>query len=322
MRFDEVKNKWRGMKASTGFHNSVLFMSFVAVATVFWLILSLNDSVTETFDVNIKLDNVPDSVTFIQDLPVSIHVTVKDKGSNLVRTGMFNRPHVNFNFRDYAENGIFSVNKQEFSMALKTTFGNSAQIASTSVDSLYSRYTTGKGKRVPVDVCSDVSAAPGYIIAKSPVPEVKAVLIYAQANATDTISKVYTECIVRRNLNKTQDVEVKLKPIANVKIVPSSIKVSIPVEPLVKKESTVTVEVEGGTLVEDLLLFPAKVKVEYYTPMSLYSSDLCPVEVWVDYNDIHRTKSDKLPVKTKILADYVESVRVLLDSVEYTVVKK
>lgn len=310
------------MKASTGFHNTVLFMSFVAVATVFWLILSLNDSVTETLEVNIKVDNVPDSVTFIQDLPRSIHVTVKDKGSNLVRTGMFNHPHVNFNFRDFADNGVFSVNKQDFSMALKTTFGNSAQIASSSVDSLYSTFTTGKGKRVPVDVCSDVTAAPGFIIAKSPVPEVKAVLIYAQTDAADTITKVYTQCIVKRNLNKTQDVEVKLKPIANVKIVPSTIKVNIPVEPLVKKESMVTVEVEGGTAIEDLLLFPAKVKVEYYTPMSLYSSDLVPIELWVDYSDIQRTKGDKLPIKAKLLADYVESVRVMLDSVEYTVVKK
>lgn len=322
MQLDEVKNKWRGMKASSGFHNAMVFLCFVAVASVFWLILSLNDNVSETFDVGVRVENVPDTVTFINDLPKNIHVTVKDRGSNLVRTGMFNNPHVSFNFRDFADNGVFSVNKQEFSQALKTTFGSTAQITSSSVDSLYARYTTGKGKRVPVDVCADVTAAPGFIVTKNPVPEVKAVLIYAQSDAADTISKVYTECIVKRNLNKTQDVEVKLKPITNVKIMPSTITVNIPVEPLVKKESMVTVEVEGEAGGNDLLLFPAKVKVEYYTPMSLYSSDLVPIELWVDYNDIGKTKGDKLPIKVKILADYVESVHVMLDSVEYTVVRK
>lgn len=322
LKIDEAKKKWRWMRASAGFHNAMLFLCFVAVASMFWLVLSLNDNVTETFDVSVRVENVPDTVTFINDLPSTIHVTVKDRGSNLVRNGMFNNPHVNFNFRDFANNGVFLVRKQEFSSALKSAFGNSAQIASSSVDSLYSRYATGKGKRVPVVVCADVTAAPGSIISKFPEPEVKSVLIYSDPEDADTISRVYTDKIVKRNLSKTQVVDVKLRPIVNAKIKPSSIKVTIPVEPLVKKESVLTVGVEGIASGEDLLLFPAKVKVEYFTPMSLYSSDLVPIELWVDFNDIRKVKGTKLPVRARILTDYVQNVQVMLDSVEYTVVKQ
>ncbi len=321
IKIEDAKKKWRGMKATRGFHDAMLFLCFVAISLLFWVILSLNDSVTETFDVKVKVDNVPDTVTFINDLPESIHVTVKDRGSNLMRSGMLNNPHVNFNFRDFASSGTFLVKKQELSSALKSAFGNTAQITASSVDSLYSYYTTGKGKRVPVVVVSDITAAPGSIISQLPEPENKSVLIYSNVDIPDTIMRVYTQKIVKRNLSKTEVVEVKLRPIANVKTVPSSIKVTIPVEPLVKKESMVTIRVEGGLRGEDLLLFPAKVKVEYYTPMSLYSSDLVPIELWVDFDDISRVKGDKLPIKTKMLSDYVESVRVMLDSVEYTLVK-
>lgn len=321
IKIEDAKRKWRGMKATRGFHDAVLFLCFVAVSSLFWLILSLNDNVTETFDVKVKIENVPDTVTFINDIPAIINVTVKDRGSNLLRSGMLNNPHVNFNFRDFSEGGIFFVKKQELSSALKSAFGNTAQITASSADSLYSHYTTGKGKRVPIVVISDITCAPGSI-SQIPEPENKSVLIYSDVEITDTITRVYTQKIVKRNLSKTEVVDVKLSPVANVKIVPSSVKVTIPVEPLVKKESMVTIRVEGGTKGEDLLLFPAKVKVEYYTPMSLYSSDLVPIELSVDFNDIHRTKGGKLPIKAKILSDYVESARVMLDSVEYTVVRQ
>ena len=51
------------MKASKGFHSTVVFLCFVVVSTVFWFILAMNDSVTKTFDVSLKIVNVPDSVT-------------------------------------------------------------------------------------------------------------------------------------------------------------------------------------------------------------------------------------------------------------------
>ena len=50
-----------------GFHNALVFLIFVVIATVFWIVITLNDSVTDTFRVKFRVDNVPDSVTFITD---------------------------------------------------------------------------------------------------------------------------------------------------------------------------------------------------------------------------------------------------------------
>ena len=72
---------------------------------------------------------------------------------------------------------------------------------------------------------------------------------------------------------------------------------------------------------ESLLLFPNKVQVVYYVPMSLFNSDLIPVEVAVDYADIYRYSGDRLPVSIRSFADYVASPQIHVDSVEYTLVK-
>ena len=94
---------------SGGFHNALVFLIFVVIATVFWIVITLNDSVTDTFRVKFRVDNVPDSVTFITDPPHEIHVTLRDKGTNILRSGVMRDPTVNVNFRDYAHSGVFRL---------------------------------------------------------------------------------------------------------------------------------------------------------------------------------------------------------------------
>ena len=314
-----IRRKWHGVRTKEGFHRAMLFISFVLVSSLFWLILSLNDNMTHSVDISVKVENIPDSVTFINDLPPSVQVTVKDKGTNLVRVAMLNQLHVNFNFRDFANKGVFAVSRQEFSQALKSLLGNSAQVTSTSVDSLFSYYTTGKGRRIPIVVNADITAAPGYMISGLPMPTQKSVLVYSNTPMADTILRVYTKPIVRRNLSETIEVDVDLRRIPDVRFEPENVHVVIPVEPLVKKESVIPISVDKVPEGKNLLLFPNNVKVVYYIPMSLYSSDLVPVEVFVDYNDVGKYSGNNLPLKLSVVEDYVEGAKVLADSVEYTV---
>ncbi|MDE5807711.1 MAG: YbbR-like domain-containing protein [Muribaculaceae bacterium] len=317
-----MKKKWRSVKASKGFHNAVVFLSFVAVATVFWFILAMNDSVTKTFDVALKIVNVPDSVTFINDPPKDIHVTLRDKGTNLLRKGVVNKPAIYINFRDFASNTYFRYSKSDLDAAIKATFGTSAQIGSVSIDSLALRYTTGKGHRVPIVVRANVSASAGNVIDGLPEPMQRVVKVYSNSSNIDTLTRVYTEPIVKRNLSETTEVEVPLVAMPGVKLVPSKIKVRIVVDPLVKKEGVATVKAlnvpEGMTL----LLFPAVVPVSYYVPMSHFNDEDVPVRVTVNYEDVERTPVSRIPVSITALEGYVASPNVDQPDVEYTIVRE
>lgn len=297
------------------------YLVFVGVATLFWIILSLNDNVTRSIDLRIQIANVPDSVTFISDPPASFHVIVRDKGTKLLRSGMLSHPHLEFNFRDFADDGVFRIRKSDFNTALKSAFGASAQIMSASLDSLSLTYTTEKGKRVPVVVVSDVSAAPGFVVAEKPTPMQKWVLVYSCSEMVDTVTRVYTEPVVKRNLSETEEVDVKFRPIKGMKITPASVRVKVPVEPLVKKESMININVENVPEGYSLLLFPNRVKVVYYVPMSVFSSDLPPMDVAVDWMDTKRYRGSKVPIRIRQYFEYVENPTMLLDSVEYSIMK-
>ena len=316
-----IKDKWRRVRASKGFHSAIVFLAFVAVSTIFWFILAMNDSVTKTFDVDLKIVNVPDSVTFITDPPKNIHVTLRDKGTTMFRSGVMRHPQIIINFRDFASDTYFRYSRTDLDAAIKAVFGGAAQIGSVSVDSLSLRYTTAKGHRVPIVVRSDVSAAAGYVIDGIPEPVQRSVRIYSVSNSIDTINRIYTEKIVKRNMSETTEVEVPLSPIPGVKIVPSKIKIRIEVDPLVKKDAMATVKALNVPAGMTLLLFPAVVPVSYYVPMSHFNDHDIPVKVTVNYDDVERTPVSRIPLSISTTESYVASPHLGQSDVEYTLVK-
>lgn len=319
--FKNMGIDWNRVKNSTRFRNTITFLTFVAIATVFWFIIALNDNVTETFRVKVNIANVPDSVTFITDPPTEIHVTLRDKGTNILRSGVVKKPEVSLNFRDYAHDGIFRLSAADFNAELKADLGGVATISSSSVDSLRLYYTTSPGKRVPVTVNAEVSAASGYVIQGSPVAMTKFVRIYSYKDEIDTVYSVKTKLLIKKGLSQTSEFSVALEHIPQVKVVPAKVNVKVNVEPLVHKEAFVTVDVVNTPADENLLLFPNRVPVSFYVPMSNFNDENYHIKVQADYNDTKHTHSSHVPVRIVEHSPRLVSIELMTDSVEYTIVK-
>ncbi|MDE5887899.1 MAG: hypothetical protein K2H46_09985 [Muribaculaceae bacterium] len=322
-RKERIKERWRKMRESSSFHNVMVFMVFVVISASFWFILALNDSVQDSFNVKVQITNVPDSITFISDIPEKIHVSVRDKGTNLWRNGYMRQPVVHINFREYGENGHLLFSKNDLSSALKNVFGANAQIASVSIDSISLVYTDHKGRRVPVQVQSKVTAALGF----TRVGEIKIspsnVLVYGDKGIIDTIHKVETDMIRLDNLSETTTREVNIKRLKGIRIIPSKVKVEIPIEPLVKKVALITLTPVNVPEGESLLLFPSKVPVEYYVAMSRLDDDDDPdIHLDVDFNGIAESHNGKLKIEVKKYPDRFLNLSLQSDSVEYTIVRQ
>lgn len=320
-RFDSLWKKWRNFKDTATFHDAVLFLIFVGMSTLFWIILALNDSAQDSFNVRLNITNVPDSVTFISDIPDKFHVGVRDKGTTLWRNH-YRRPTVSINFRDYADKGILKFTHSDMQTALKSLFGTSATILSSSLDSLRLTYTTNKGKRVPIIIESNIMAASGSVIVGHPTPSPSNVYVFGEPVVVDTIHAVRTRLITLKDLTETTTVTVSIHKIKDARVVPSSVEVTVPVEPLVKKEAMITITPVNVPQGKDLLLFPSKVPVDYYVAMSRLGDDDDPsIELQVDYYGILESRNGKLRVKVVSYPDRLQNLSLKTDSVEYTIVK-
>lgn len=321
-RFKQIWQAVRiAVKNNRWTRNTLTFIGFVALAALFWFIMALNDNVQDTVEVKINVTNVPDTVTFINMPTEKIHVTVRDRGTSLLRTAAFETPVLSLNFNEFSQDGTLRVNRSEILAALKRTFGNSASIASMTLDSLHCVYTTNPGKRVPVVVCAEVSARSGMVVAGKLIPDPMAVKVYSSRSVLDTVLRVYTEIIHRRNLEDNEVATVKLRSIPGARIIPDQVKVKIPVEPLVKKTQTVTIQTDNVPEGMDLLLFPQSVKVVYYVQMSKFNDDNPQLDVRVDYRELNELHDNRLPLHLTRVPDYLYNAEVEEKTVEYTIVK-
>lgn len=311
---------WKNVKATRGFRKFLTFLVFVVIAALFWFILALNDNLQEDMEVKIHVYNIPDSVTFITDPPKELHVMVRDRGTNLWRNSLFGQATVELNFREYGHDGVFAVSRGELTAGLKKVFGQSATLVSASIESIRTSYTTAPGKRVPVDVVWDVTAAVGKVINGKPKTEPSGVLVFGNRDALDSISRVLTEKVRGMALEESKTYTVKLRNIPGVRIVPPEVKVTVEVEQLVRKQVRVNIQIDNLPADEDLLLFPSTANVEYYLPMSKFGVADDKVEVVVDYRDLENG-SKQLPLHIGHHSPDLENVRLLDQSVEYTLVK-
>lgn len=313
---------WRNLRKSSRFRSLLSFAVFVGISALFWIIMTLNDSVQDNCIVNVRIINKPDSVTFISEVPKTIHVEVKDKGSSLMRTIWMKTPTVNLNFRELADKGQMICSNSDIMAALKETFGSSASIISSSLDSLRLTYTDRPGKAIPVVVSLKSSARAGYIVYGAPVSDPTRVTAYGSREIIDTLTRVFTKAYVESDLSESRSFKAELKSVPGVRLIPNSVHVNVNVEPLVAKEEIATVVAENVPHDENLLLFPSTVRVSYFVPMSEFDDERKAVRVVVDYNDLASHMGARIPLQLEpVKGVNAVNPRLHSDSVEYTLVR-
>ncbi len=299
-----------------------LFLLFVCISYVFWLMLTLNNEMQQDVDVPVVISNVPDSVTVLTDIPPAVKVSLRDKGSVFLRNRVSGIRPLKINWPDYVDNtadNTFRLTKVELAGMVRDNFAQSTQVLSVSPDSMRINYTTAPGIKVPVQPELDLTAAPGYIINGKISLSADSVMMYAVGGLSSKIQSVKTMPVSRTNLMDTTHVSIRLASIEGVKIVPPSITITIPVEPLIARKQMASITAKNVPTGMGLLTFPSSVEVSYLIPMSQYNKEPYAVKAYVDYADVAHARSGKLPVGLSLLPANYKNVSVQPDSVEYIV---
>ncbi|MCI8997563.1 MAG: hypothetical protein HFJ95_01030 [Muribaculaceae bacterium] len=312
-------------KVQTALHSSrgkdvLLYLLFVAVAFVFWVFLSLDTEVQRDFEIPFELQDVPDSVTVIGQVPTELGVSVKGKDSQLLRHMWGKMSPVKFKWEENITDNTFLLTHAKIEARLRDYFGAGIQIVSYRPDSVSVTYTTLPGTKVKLNVQADIHPNLQYIISGPIRANVDSVTLYSPTDLPHSLKFVSTEPVVKSELKDTMRYEVRVKPIAGVRIVPDKVVVTIPIEPLISRKRTIKLDVVNRPEDKGLITFPSKVEISYLVPMSAYNDDY-PVKAYVDYNDI-KPQRKKLPVSLSVIPDVYHNLSFSPDSVEYIIENK
>ncbi len=295
----------------------LLYLLFVAVAFVFWVFLALDSERQRNFEIPFELQDVPDSITLITLPPQELLVSVKAKDSQLLKFMVGSLSPIRFKWSELIDDETVMISHTSLDTRLKDYFGNGVQIVSFRPDSVKVDYTSRPGVRVKLLIQADVRPQFQYIQSGPVTANVDSVTLYSATDLPHSLKTVSTEPIVKSGLRDTARYEVRVKPVAGVRIVPDKVTVTVPVEPLIARKVSVPIEPinlpEGTTLVT----FPSQLEVSYLVPMSKYSYEY-PIKAFVDYKDTF-LPGNKIPVSLSALPSIFNNVSKSIDNVEYII---
>lgn len=315
-RFKEVIHKFTSK-------DTALFLFFLVVAAAFWMMLTFNNQMTHDVAVTLKIKK-PGNVTLLQELPESFTVTVKDRGTAFLKSYFHSAPSVEIDFSKFYDEKSHSmiISSSQLLSELRRTFRREATILKISPEAINVKCTSLAGKKVPInweDNVKNITTDRQFVINPDGVrtyPD--SVTVFALDRATlREITEVDISTVEVENLSASLDKQVRIKPITNVRVVPSKVKLHVPVEPLIKKEQEVSISVRNQPYGLNVLLFPPSVNVSYLVPQSKYMSPL-NLTVVVDYNDIDLS-SNKVNIKLGEVSGAYSNVMIGLDSVNYVI---
>lgn len=308
-----------GLRTTTG-RNILTFFVFLAISTVFWLLLALNDDVQKDYNLPVHLEGFPENVTILSGYNPTLSVTVKDKGASLMKYEWGNDPTMKIRYDDFISHNdsLLIIRASQLNSAVRGIFGTAASIVAIRPDSLRLTYTTNPGIKAAISVDCDIHTQPQYAYAGHPITSVDSVMLYSNSADRYKTHVISTKPIVLADLTDTAHVSVALDVPPGMRAIPPTVDVTFPVEPLVAKRQSVPVEVINVPYGERIITFPAITEVSYLIPKSMYHLDNAHIRATVDYNDIRRDEKSLYITLSKLPA-YFRNPSLSPEHVEYVI---
>ena len=299
----------------------LIFLFFLALSTVFWAFQALSETYEEEYQVGLELQNVPSNVVITTELPRTLRITLRDKGSQLLAY-RYTRPFkkVVIDFNAYANTrGHAVIQGNEIMRQIAPQLMAGTQTVSVKPDTLEFYYNYGQCKRVPVVMQGVVKTGLLYTLSSTRM-SCDSVMVYASKNQLDTITGAYLKPLSLPNLQDTLELKGEFSRVRGAKFVPDHVNLTFCVDRLVEKTVQVPVEQVNFPAAKQLRTFPATVSVTFQVGMALYRQITAENFVLVvNYEELLKNKGTKCHLQLKTIPAGVSHVRIRPQDVEYVI---
>ena len=298
----------------------LIFLFFLLLSGAFWLMMALNETYEEELKVPVRLVGMPRNAVMTDEPADTVKVTVRDKGFTLVtyKYGHWFRP-LTFKFATYAneDQGHGAIPAADIIKQVQSQLYGSSKLLSVKPEKLDFYFTYGASKKVPIRFRGKISTSKSYYLAHTEFSPMM-VTAYANKKVLDELKYVEIEPFNYRNLQDTIHQDVRLQKIRGVKLVPSTVRLSV--YPDVLTEESIEVPVSAVNMPAGMVLrtFPSRVTVRFTIGASQFRM-IRPEQfnVVVDYQTLAENPSDKCTLQLRSVPSSVSKAKLELDKVDY-----
>ncbi len=303
----------------------LVFLFFLLLATVFWILQTLDETLEKEVSVKLELVDVPEDVVIITPMPGELKAIVSDKGTSLIHYVRHGAEPLRISFADYysgADNGRVMIQNSDVQKKVQSCLLSTSRIKSCVPDTLEFYYNHGLSKTVPVVVAGTMTVTPEYYLL-----DVKAtpseVTVYAAPAILDTLTAVWTKPVNIENIAANTTVQAKLQDIYGAKYSEESVQLDVLVDVYMEKSVNVPVHTSNFPANKMLRTFPDVVQVVYTVGYAMSNKikddDFIILLTYEQILEYQKEGMAKIPLTLRNVPEDVISARVDPAEVDYLI---
>lgn len=304
-------------------HDFFVFLFFFVVSSGFWLLQTLNETFETEISIPLELKNVPENVHITTGLPPQLNITIKERGTTLLRFfrySVHNAIEVDFDKYDAGlTNARVQVPTVDVQRLIQKQLGVTSHITSMRPDTLEYYYNRGVARRLPVKICGSISASPQNYIQSITLSE-DSVMVYAPNAVLDTMQYAYLQAVNLSGMKENSVHNVSFRRMKGVEYEPNTVQMTAHVGYYAEK--TVEVPIIGLNFPGDkeLRTFPSKAKVTFRVESGRYQRITAENFVLaITYEELLQNPTDKYRLHLKSLPEGVTNARISPREVDYLI---
>lgn len=286
--------------------------------------MSLNEEVQRDIRCTVRITNVPDSVTRISPLPEAINVSVRSRGTELMRYWWSRTPQISLDYKLYQKGNKIQFGESAMRAFFRAMVGSSSQVLAVSPDTLTIEFTNHRGVALPVKLESKITAAQQYVIVGKPQILHDTVTLYSNNLSISRLRYLETGHVNLTDLRKPGVFRVPVVTPPNSRAIPDSVDVQVTVEPLISKSRMVPVRPINVPAGKRMIIVPSQIEVYYMVPMSIYKKNESDPRFTVvaDYRTISSSNGERIPVELINSPKDFTNLYLSTDSVDFIIEEK
>lgn len=300
--------------------NTLTFLIFLGISTLFWFVMTLNDEVQKDFALKVEIQDLPHDMTLLSPMgnhPI-VNVSVRDKGGAFMYQRLAHANTLKIDFHDFniATTGErLILDQSKLAANIRQFFGPTATFSVINPDSLSLAYTTLPPLTVAVSPVVNIHPRPQFIASSQAICNVDSIKLYTPS-ANLSISRLYTEPLNATDVNDTIVKWVNVVVPPGCRAVPSRVQVTVPVEPLVTKTFSIPVEPVNKPQNTEVVTFPTSVDFTCLLPMSLFNKPNYPIKAYADYE---KHEGNIIPLEMSLLPEFYLNGSISPNMVEFII---
>ncbi len=300
--------------------NFLVYLVFIAIASIFWLLETMKEDVTMSMEYKIRIVDAPANVIFTSEIPDEVKVNFSGHGQNVIQHLIKNEEHtLEINFHEVSQaGGKILIDASTFQRAVAKKLPKGLKYLSTTPVKIEADYSTGERKRVPIIFACKVNTRESRMLSNV-IFSPDSVEICAPPHLFQAITSISTEHRVFDEVDDTISCRLALDIPKGAKAFRDSVSTKICVDLFTDKTISVPIYSENTPRDKIIRPFPLQAKITFLVSSSLYN-EISPADflIVVDYNTI-KPGDTRCKLILRQMPDGVSNIRISPETVEYVI---